>query len=111
MATDMNWLILIVAGLCEMSFTFCLGKMNEATGHAFTGWLAGLIVFYILSMVLLAQAVKTIPVGTAYAVWTGIGAVGAVVLGIVFFHEPVTFWRVFFLTTLIASIVGLKLFT
>lgn len=92
-----------------MTFTFCLGKMNGTTGHAFAGWLVGLVLFYTLSMVLLAQAVKTIPVGTAYAVWTGIGAVGAVVLGIVFFHEPVTFWRIFFLTTLIISIVGLKM--
>lgn len=106
----MNWIILICAGLCEMTFTFCLGKMNGAAGHAFAGWLIGLIFFYTLSMVLLAQAVKTIPVGTAYAVWTGIGAVGAVLLGIIFFHEPVTFWRIFFLTTLICSIVGLKLF-
>ncbi len=106
----MNWLILISAGLCEMTFTFCLGKMNGATGHAFVGWLIGLVFFYTLSMVLLSQAVKTIPVGTAYAVWTGIGAIGAVLLGIIFFNEPVTFWRIFFLTTLIISIVGLKLF-
>ena len=60
-------------------------------------------------MVLLAKAVHTIPIGTAYPVWTGIGAVGTVVVGIIFFKEPATFWRLFFITTLIASIVGLKM--
>ncbi|WP_225226482.1 DMT family transporter, partial [Phocaeicola intestinalis] len=63
----------------------------------------------LLSMVLLAKAVQTLPIGTAYPVWTGIGAVGTVVLGIVFFHEPVSFLRLFFISTLIASIIGLKL--
>lgn len=97
-----------MAGLCEMSFTFCLGKMNGLHGGPFAAWLAGFLFFSVLSVVLLTQAIKTIPVGTAYAVWTGIGAVGAVVLGILVFHEPVTFWRLFFLTTLILSIIGLK---
>ena len=60
-------------------------------------------------MLLLDKAVKTIPIGTAYPVWTGIGAVGTVILGITFFHEPVSFMRLFFITTLIASIIGLKL--
>lgn len=92
-----------------MSFTFCLGKLNGAVGSAFWGWLFGLILFYVGSIVLLSQAIKGIPVGTAYAVWTGIGAVGAVVLGIIFFHEPVTFWRLFFVSTLILSIIGLKM--
>lgn len=104
----MNWIILIIAGLCEMSFTFCLGKMNGAQGAAFVAWLAGFLFFSVLSVVLLTQAIKSIPVGTAYAVWTGIGAVGAVLLGIFVFHEPVTFWRIFFLATLILSIIGLK---
>lgn len=61
-------------------------------------------------MTLLAKAVQTLPIGTAYPVWTGIGAVGTVVLGIVFFHEPASFLRLFFITTLIASIIGLKWF-
>jgi quaternary ammonium compound-resistance protein SugE len=105
----MNWIILIIAGLCEMSFTFCLGKMNGAQGYTFAGWLVGLVFFYVMSIVLLAQAIKTIPIGTAYAVWTGIGAVGAVLIGIFFFHEPVTFWRLFFISTLLLSIIGLKI--
>ena len=53
-------------------------------------------------------ATQTIPLGTAYPVWTGIGAVGAVLVGILIFREPATFWRLFFLTTLIGSIIGLK---
>ncbi len=59
-------------------------------------------------MVLLVRATKELPIGTAYAVWTGIGAVGSVLAGILIFKEPATFWRVFFLTTLILSLVGLK---
>ena len=59
-------------------------------------------------MYLLVQATKVLPIGTAYAVWTGIGAVGSVLVGIVFFKEPADFWRLFFVFTLIASIIGLK---
>ena len=55
------------------------------------------------------QAAQVLPIGTAYPVWTGIGAVGTVLLGILFLNEPATFWRIFFITTLIASIVGLKM--
>ena len=62
-----------------------------------------------MSMWLLAKATQTLPIGTAYPVWTGIGAVGTVLAGIFFFNEPTTFWRLFFITTLIISIVGLKL--
>ncbi len=58
---------------------------------------------------LLNRAIQTIPLGTAYAVWTGIGAVGTAIIGILLFKEPSEFWRVFFIFTLIASIVGLKL--
>jgi len=59
-------------------------------------------------MVLLVKVAKELPIGTAYAVWTGIGAVGSVLVGILVFKEPATFWRVFFISTLIISIVGLK---
>lgn len=59
-------------------------------------------------MCLLAKATQTLPLGTAYPVWTGIGAVGTVLVGILLFHEPVTFGRLFFITTLIISIIGLK---
>lgn len=59
-------------------------------------------------MYLLYKATQTLPLGTAYAVWTGIGAVGTVIMGMLFFKEPATFLRLFFITTLIASIIGLK---
>jgi quaternary ammonium compound-resistance protein SugE len=62
-------------------------------------------------MYLLYKVTLTLPIGTAYAVWTGIGAVGTVVVGIFIFKEPADFWRLFFLSTLIISIVGLKLVT
>ena len=99
----MNWIILIVAGFFESGFAFCLGKMKEVSGTEWYLWGAGFLVSLTLSMV------QTLPIGTAYPVWTGIGAVGTVVLGIVFFHEPASFLRLFFITTLIASIVGLKM--
>ena len=104
----MNWIILILAGLMEVGFTFCLGKTKTATGHELTLWWIGFLAARSVSMFLMAQASESLPIGTVYPVWTGIGAVGAVVVGIVFFHEPATFWRILFLTTLILSIVGLK---
>lgn len=104
----MHWLVLILAGLCEVGFAFCLGKSKGLEGLAYWEWIGGFAVFYILSAVLLAKATEALPIGTAYPVWTGIGAVGSVIVGIFVFHEPATFWRLFFLTTLVASIVGLK---
>ena len=104
----MNWIILIFAGLCEVAFTFCLGRAKGITGAEWWTWIAGFSFFYVLSAVLLAKATQTMPIGTAYPVWTGIGAVGAVIVGIFIFKEPATFWRLFFLTTLILSIIGLK---
>lgn len=106
---DMNWLILILAGFCETGFAFCLGKMKGLTGIEYYLWGAGFLLSLTLSMILLAKAVQTIPIGTAYPIWTGIGAVGTVLVGIFFFREPVTFWRLFFISTLIISIVGLKM--
>lgn len=105
----MNWVILIIAGLCETGFAFCLGKMKGLSGPEYWLWGAGFLLFLIASMVLLAKAVQTIPIGTAYPVWTGIGAVGTVLMGIFFLHEPVSFARIFFICTLIASIIGLKI--
>jgi len=104
-----NWLCLLLAGCCEMGFTFCLGKLKDATGSAYALWLTGFAILFMMSMPLLIKATHTIPVGTAYTVFTGIGAVGAVLIGIFFFHDPVNFARIFFITTLILSIIGLKL--
>jgi len=104
----MSWILLIIAGLFEVAFATCLGKAREATGNEAYWWYAGFLVSLVISMLLLIKATQTLPLGTAYAVWTGIGAVGTVLMGILFFKEPTSFWRVFFLLTLIGSIVGLK---
>lgn len=107
----MNWIILIIAGLFEVGFATCLGKARASSGNSSAFWMTGFIVCLAISMILLYKATQTLPIGTAYAVWTGIGAVGTVLAGIVFFKEPADFWRLFFITTLIASIVGLKMVT
>jgi len=104
----MNWFILIIAGLFEVGFATCLGKAKESTGNTSLLWMTGFFVCLAISMSLLYKATQTLPIGTAYAVWTGIGAVGTVLVGIFIFREPLHFWRLFFLFTLIASIVGLK---
>lgn len=105
----MSWIILIFAGLMEVAFTFCLGKTKTATGNEAIGWWLGFLIALSLSMFLMAKASEKLPIGTVYPVWTGIGAVGAVLTGIIFFNEPATFWRIFFITTLILSIIGLKI--
>ncbi|GIL22656.1 MAG: QacE family quaternary ammonium compound efflux SMR transporter [Bacteroidota bacterium] len=104
----MNWFILIIAGLFEVGFASCLGKAKETTGTTSWYWLGGFFICLTISMVLLYKASQTLPIGTAYAVWTGIGAVGTVLVGIFLFKEPADFWRVFFISTLIISIIGLK---
>jgi quaternary ammonium compound-resistance protein SugE len=103
-----NWIILIVAGLFEVAFASCLAKAKESSGNEMYGWYAGFFVSLVISMILLVKASQALPIGTAYAVWTGIGAVGTALMGILFFNDPATFWRIFFITTLIASIIGLK---
>lgn len=107
----MNWILLIIAGLFEVAFAACLGKAKEAKGIETTYWYIGFFVCLSISMLLLVKVTKSLPIGTAYAVWTGIGAVGTVLVGIFIFKEPATFWRLFFITTLIISIVGLKFVT
>jgi len=104
----MNWLILILAGLFEVGFTTCLNKAKVITGPIATFWMVGFFVSLTISMWLLYKASQTLPLGTSYAVWTGIGAVGTVIIGMIFFNEPTNFWRLFFIFTLIASVVGLK---
>lgn len=105
----MNWLILIIAGFCELGFTYCLGRAKSVSGIEWWMWIGGFAIFTLLSMGLLAKVTQSLPLGTAYPIWTGIGAVGTVLVGIFIFNEPATFWRLFFITTLIASIIGLKM--
>lgn len=103
-----SWIILVVAGMMEVAFTFCLGKTRTAAAGEQIWWWVGFAAALALSMLLMAKAAERLPLGTVYPVWTGIGAVGAVIIGIVFFGEPASFWRIFFITTLILSIIGLK---
>lgn len=104
----MNWILLIIAGLFEVAFASCLAKAKTASGNDVYLWYGAFLVTLVISMTLLVKASQTLPIGTAYAVWTGIGAVGTVLVGIVFFNDPAGFWRLFFISTLIASVVGLK---
>lgn len=104
----MNWLILILAGLFEVSFTFCLGKAKNSVGTESILWYVGFVIALLLSMTLLIKAIESIPLGTAYAVWTGIGAVGTALIGIFIFKDPTNFWRIFFIVLLIGSVIGLK---
>jgi quaternary ammonium compound-resistance protein SugE len=104
----MNWIMLIVAGLFEVGFASCLARARDTSGQASTWWFVGFLICLTVSMVLLYKASQTLPIGTAYAVWTGIGAVGTVLMGIFFFGEPTDVWRLIFIGTLVASIVGLK---
>ncbi len=108
----MAWILLILGGFFEVGFTTCLGKVKETTGTTSLLWLVGFLISCGLSMYLLYKATSmqtgAIPMGTAYAVWAGIGAVGTAVIGMLIFKEPTDFWRIFFIFTLIASIVGLK---
>ena len=102
----MAWIILVLAGLFEVGFTTCL-KLSDNFRNL--GWSIGFFISISLSFILLNKATQTIPLGTGYAVWTGIGAVGTALIGILVFKEPAYFWRVFFIVLLISSIIGLKL--
>lgn len=108
----MAWLILIVAGIFETAFAFCLGKAEEyraATGGSLSYfWLGLFLITLTISMYLMYKATQMLPLGIVYPVWTGIGAVGTALLGILYFNEPFSFWKIFFIITLIGSVVGLK---
>ena len=102
----MAWLILIIAGMFEVGFTTCLKLSNNFTNFK---WSIGFFVCISLSFILLNKAIQSIPIGTAYAIWTGIGALGTVIVGIWLYKEPTDFWRLFFIFLLITSIIGLKI--
>jgi quaternary ammonium compound-resistance protein SugE len=101
----MAWIFLIIAGAFEVGFTTCL-KLSENFSNS--KWSIAFIVCISASFLFLNKAIQTIPLGTAYAVWTGIGAVGTVLIGILFYKEPSDFWRLLFVFLLIGSIIGLK---
>ena len=99
------WIILILAGVAEVAFTTCLKFSQNFTKPL---RVIGFFISITLSFFLLNKAAQSIPLGTAYGVWTGIGAVGTVIMGILFYQEAADFWRLFFIVLLIGSIVGLK---
>ncbi len=100
------WILLVIAGLLETAWAIGL----KYTAGFTRPWPTALtLVAIVASMWLLGIAAKTLPIGTAYAVWVGIGALGAAILGVVLFEEPVNAGRVVFLVLLLVSIVGLKL--
>lgn len=102
----MPWVMLVLAGLLEVAWAVGL-KYTEG----FTRLLPSVatVSAIVASLFLLSMAARTLPIGTAYGVWVGIGALGAAILGAVLFHEPVTMARAFFLALLLIAIVGLKL--
>lgn len=102
----MAWVLLVIAGLLEVCWAIGL-KYTEGFSRPLPTVLT--VAAIIASMVLLSMAVRSLPIGTAYAIWVGIGALGAAVLGIFLFQEPVTPSRVVFLLLLLTSIIGLKL--
>jgi quaternary ammonium compound-resistance protein SugE len=104
----MYWIVLFVAGLFEVAWAIGL-KYTEGFSKLWPSVFT--IVCMIISMGLLAYAVKHLPIGTAYAIWTGIGAVGTAILGIVLFNESKELVRIFFIFLIVVGIVGLKLFS
>lgn len=104
----MSWIFLLIAGFFEIGFTTFLKLSDGFTKplESIGFFVCGFISFYLLTL-----GMKTIPLGTAYAVWTGIGALGTAIIGIIFFKDPTNFPRLFFLSLLIISIIGLKFFS
>lgn len=102
----MAWIALIAAGLCEM-----LGvvMMNEMYAKRRRKPVVLLIVFFTASFALLTVAMKTLPMGTAYAIWTGIGASGGAIIGMLIYKESKDWKRIFFIFLIIVSVIGLKL--
>ena len=101
----MAWVILIVAGLFEVAWAVGL---KYAEGFTRLWPSVGVVVALALSMALLGVALRTLPLGTAYAVWTGIGTVGTAILGIMLFREPATVGRLVCMGLIVAGIAGLK---
>ncbi|MEJ2104106.1 MAG: quaternary ammonium compound efflux SMR transporter SugE [Ignavibacteriaceae bacterium] len=104
----MSWIYLFIAGLFEIAWAIGL-KYTEGFTNLLPSALT--IIGMILSFYFLSAAVKTIPIGTAYGIWTGIGAVGTAILGIILFDESKDFIRVFFILLIVIGIIGLKIFS
>lgn len=103
----MPWIYLIVAGLSEIGWPLGL-KLSQTTDHKIA-WILFAVMSMGLSGLFLWLAQKSIPMGTAYAVWTGIGAVGTFIVGILMFKDPATIFRILSVTLIVIGIVGLRL--
>ncbi|BDA79531.1 putative multidrug resistance protein [Leptospira kobayashii] len=103
----MNWIVLILAGVFEIGWPLGI-KLSESSEYKIP-WIGFSIFSMIISVFLLWYAQKTIPMGTAYAVWTGIGATGAFLLGIIVFGESSSLWRVLSVSLIVIGVMGLKL--
>ena len=108
MSQTVAWIVLFVAGLCEIGWAVGL-KYTEGFTRPWPS--VGTVLAMVVSVVLLGLALKALPLGTAYAVWTGIGAVGTALLGIYLFNEPRDALRLVCIALIVAGIVGLKLVT
>lgn len=102
----MSWLYLLAAGIFEIGFAISMKLME---GHKNIPWTIAFYVCIVLSFGFLEQAIKTIPIGTAYAIWTGIGGVGVAAIGIFYFGDSTALLRIFFLLMLVTALIGLKL--
>ncbi|NLK36913.1 MAG: multidrug efflux SMR transporter [Epulopiscium sp.] len=102
----MQWVFLLVAGIFEVVWATCL-KFSH--GFSKLNYSIYTIIGMIISFYFLSQATKTLPIGTAYAIWTGIGAIGATIVGVLLFHESMTLIRGFFVVLLLTGIIGLKI--
>ncbi|WP_312191381.1 DMT family transporter [Sphingobacterium sp.] len=105
----MNWIALIVAGIFEIGWPLGL-KMAQQPESNKLGWIVVAVISMSISGGLLFYAQKAIPIGTAYAVWTGLGAVGTLLVGIVFFGDSASIFRLLSATLIVAGIIGLKIF-
>lgn len=104
----LNWILLLAGGLCEVGFVI---MMKKSEGFRVLKYSLLTVLFMALSFYSLSLALKEIPVGVGYAVWAGIGAVGSVLAGIIFFRESRDWKKVLFISMIIAGIIGLKLST
>jgi len=102
----MNWIYLFLSGVFEIGWTVGLKQMDS---HKNMLWTAIFYISIITSFYFLQLALKSIPIGTAYSIFTSIGAVGTVIIGMVFFKEPVSALRIAFIMLIIGSVIGLKL--
>jgi quaternary ammonium compound-resistance protein SugE len=108
MESTLGWIYILIAGLFEVLFAICL-KASDNFSKMLP--LIGFAIGVFFSLYFLSRAMQSIPVGTAYAVWTGVGSIGTVMIGIFFYGDPTNFARLFFISLLILSLVGLKFFS